>query len=1186
MPLATFQLIFRWVTRFGVNVPAIVVFFFVGLPIISPVGATITGLTIVSVNPAAPVPGAALTVIGSYCASYNGEPDDLFLATESASASIISCPSVTQQFLVDVNGIGRDENDPCGGNPSCTQAGYPVTNINTTPNTGGCTGGTFFNGVTFVVTVPSNLQYGTAYHLVFSGKDNGYQCSGPDPTLQQQNYPFTVSSPLGGSVSLNKSAESTAGALPGDQGALPGDLILFSINYTFVNRTTDSISDVLPPGVTLVQAQPAPAAEVGSTVTWTLPNANPEIQGSVYALVRVDANTPAGTVFSNTASYSSNNGTGTSNTVMATTGTPFTLTKSESSAGPLNPGQVITYTLAYQYNGSSLKFSDSYDYDSIGSSPTGANITGYDGTQYSTSAGTWIVTAGSGGDNYLHADGGGNYPQLLRTSSGGTTYCPFGGGAVSIYKVEGDLEVDPNNPCTKGCDASMVAFADCNQNAYLISISVDPYPSHFFIQKVSGANYVYGNGNAASSWVSTGLPAGPGDSYIINSGEFYTVDATIQPNGTGGVSFTLSIHPTNQAGTTLTYSLNDPNATDLPFTACGCGEVGWQVDNSIDEFANLKVFSADNLLNGSLTDPIPPGVTYQGSSTVNAGAPVIQSTGANALTWTYPNIPPLTGTKAITWWGTVACTGALGVTNTSYFNAANLSLPVTSNAVTALINCPTNTPTPTPTDTPTNTPTRTPTPTNTPTWTPTNTFTPTWTPTPTPTNTNTPTPTPTNTFTPTPTNTPTWTPTNTWTPLFSPTPTNTFTITPTFTPTNTWTPTDTITPTDTPTPTNTPTDTFTITPTVSVTNTFTFTPTFTPTNTWTPTNTPSPTNTWTPTFTATPTHTPTNTFTVTFTPTFTFTPTATHTVTPTPTVTPTSTAVGIVILVGIYNSVGELIEQFPEQTLPNGVQVFSLSPNAEITSLNGGVTIMVQGNPVASWNGTNPNGTPVINGQYYIKVDSVDNGSVNSVTQPVIVNRDLKHLDVDVYNEAGEIVAHLVDTVTDPTGNPLTSVSISSDVLSPGSGSNSQITLTGNNGQVLATWTGTNDAGQAVATGTYFIEVHDDEGNNGGADLVQTVVVTGAPTAPGTFKASPNLLGANQTFVQFTDNDPSQVTLRVSVYDVAGELVKSLTGDPGTNLATWDTTGYASGLYFARVSAIDADGHSRGEKILKIMRLR
>ena len=212
----------------------------------------------------------------------------------------------------------------------------------------------------------------------------------------------------------------------------------------------------------------------------------------------------------------------------------------------------------------------------------------------------------------------------------------------------------------------------------------------------------------------------------------------------------------------------------------------------------------------------------------------------------------------------------------------------------------TNTPTRTPTPTPMNTFTRTPTPT------PTNSFTNTPTKTPTPTPTNTPTRTPTNSPTRTPTLTPTNTPTNTVTPTNTltntptPTPTKTPTMTLTPTATNTPTPTPVITNTNTPTktatntPTRTPTPTPTNSPTVTPTNSFTNTPTRTPTPTITNTNTNTPliTNTATNTPTITPTPTPTRTFTntATVTPTNSPTRTATNTPTPTPTLTFTNTA--------------------------------------------------------------------------------------------------------------------------------------------------------------------------------------------------------------------------------------------------------------------------------------------------------
>ena len=61
------------------------------------------------------------------------------------------------------------------------------------------------------------------------------------------------------------------------------------------------------------------------------------------------------------------------------------------------------------------------------------------------------------------------------------------------------------------------------------------------------------------------------------------------------------------------------------------------------------------------------------------------------------------------------------------------------------------------------------------------------------------------------------------------------------------------------------------------------------------------------------------------------------------------------------------------------------------------------------------------------------------------------------------------------------------------------------------------------------------------------------------------------------------MTLKVNVYDLAGELVKTLAGTPGANQTTWDTTNFASGIYIARVSDFDSANQARGEKILRIL---
>jgi hypothetical protein len=62
------------------------------------------------------------------------------------------------------------------------------------------------------------------------------------------------------------------------------------------------------------------------------------------------------------------------------------------------------------------------------------------------------------------------------------------------------------------------------------------------------------------------------------------------------------------------------------------------------------------------------------------------------------------------------------------------------------------------------------------------------------------------------------------------------------------------------------------------------------------------------------------------------------------------------------------------------------------------------------------------------------------------------------------------------------------------------------------------------------------------------------------------------------------MTLVYRVYDMAGELVQSpASGQAGTNLAQWDASGVASGMYIAVVDALNAQGGLVGRQRLKIV---
>src|SRR5208283_4651723 len=116
------------------------------------------------------------------------------------------------------------------------------------------------------------------------------------------------------------------------------------------------------------------------------------------------------------------------------------------------------------------------------------------------------------------------------------------------------------------------------------------------------------------------------------------------------------------------------------------------------------------------------------------------------------------------------------------------------------------------------------------------------------------------------------------------------------------------------------------------------------------------------------------------------------------------------VKIGLYNSAGELIMSLPVSQYSQAISSFNLSSGA-ITAVSGtgsSTTIYFSGVPIGTWNGMDSSGNPVVNGEYYMKVDSISNmGADTSVTQPIIVNRSLYKVAVKIYNEAGEVVKNL-----------------------------------------------------------------------------------------------------------------------------------------------------------------------------------
>jgi hypothetical protein len=696
-------------------------------------GVTISSVTVSNSSPTA---GSVIGVTVTYCEVANTTPFFL-MALNPNSTTMQACPTTGQILLVDqctgntgtspVNSSQADASDTCGGN------GWGGVAVPNTPPL--CPYTQVFN-----VTIPASLTGGGTYNLIVAAGDYFVQCSGG--IVATTSVPLTLPLPAA-AFSLTKSAGSTVAA--------PGSLILFNLNYNFVNTNNFVLTDQVPPNTTLVQMSAGASSTgsaPGSTITWSLGSASTPVTGTAWFLTSVNPATANGTVITNTASGSTNEvATAASNQVAVTVQIPqMILTKSESAAS-VAANSPVTYTLNWLALGNNLQIFDSYNNDSVATS--GNSITGFDGTGYTINPagtgdpGTWAVQSDAQGNHYIQGQSAvydstgatNDYPQLIRNGPG-INICDG-------FTVQGDLQI-PNSAAgaTSGGDAHMILALNPSQGVTLkAAISENSSPYYFFIQK---NNLCCAAPNAVGI---TTLPFGG-----IQAGVWYTISVKIQYSGSG-VTYTAQIWPKGDPSNIGSFTYTDPNTAAPILSGCSGGWMqGWQADTTdqTDWFGDLQVYSGGPIINYQVADPEPAGVSFIGSN-------VSPSTGAPLLSWNFP-VTVLAQSTPIQWWGQVSCPGPIS----NQFSMTSLTAPTTalSNTVNLTISGSCNTATPT--DTPTIGPTATFTPT------------PTITLTPTPTPTITPTLSPTFTFTPTQTLTPTITlsPTVTSTPV-PPTATNT-----------------------------------------------------------------------------------------------------------------------------------------------------------------------------------------------------------------------------------------------------------------------------------------------------------------------------------------------------------------------------------------------------------------------------
>ena len=291
--------------------------------------------------------------------------------------------------------------------------------------------------------------------------------------------------------------------------------------------------------------------------------------------------------------------------------------------------------------------------------------------------------------------------------------------------------------------------------------------------------------------------------------------------------------------------------------------------------------------------------------------------------------------------------------------------------------------------------------------------------------------------------------------------------------------------------------------------------------------------------------------------------------------------------VGVYNAAGELVKEIWVKELSNGIPDFSFLDGSSITSLNGEVSVVYQGTQFAAWDGTNSDGNPVSNGDYYLKIDNVDPyGVVTTVSKVVTVSRAIAKVEINIFNEAGEIVRHLYGYEDDPGNLSTMDVKFSTNLLQPSVGTPvpggaNLLYITSSTGLNLV-WDGRSDSGAVVTNGHYDIEVHYVDGKGGESAITRGILVQSGNVRMDVVTAQPNVLTGGQTATNLRITSVASYTLKVQLYDVAGELIKKITGDEGTNGAYLDLKGLASGIYIAVVELVDSNGKFAGRQITKI----
>ena len=193
---------------------------------------------------------------------------------------------------------------------------------------------------------------------------------------------------------------------------------------------------------------------------------------------------------------------------------------------------------------------------------------------------------------------------------------------------------------------------------------------------------------------------------------------------------------------------------------------------------------------------------------------------------------------------------------------------------------------------------------------------------------------------------------------------------------------------------------------------------------------------------------------------------------------------------------------------------------------------------------------------------------------------------MNVFDDRGELIVSLCGNTVFPSGSSY-SASLSLFIPSP-SGLGGAITIYLNN-QPIAVWNALDAKGHLVPNGFYHFTIVENTPEGTTVVLARDAFIDAETGASGLqLSARPNRAHTGDTvtiLASFSGTAPDSQS-KIKVYDIAGELLKTLDLSNGT--ATWDLsnqTGQAvgTGLYLAVFDGTDPGSGNPVRKAVKIM---